>query len=139
MKMYELIKRLEHIRDKMESTFSNEFQRGEIDNLIEELIQMTPEVGQIEKLPQMPQPQLGNNPYWTFPSTVPYVYPSSITTTGGTITLNGNTSSSSSATYVSNSNLYTNCSNVSFASPVDANLSNYFAGTLEESKTLTVS
>ena len=102
MKMYELIKRLEHIRDKMESTFSNEFQRGEIDNLIEELIQMTPEVG--TKLSQENQ-----NPY-------PY-YPVGVGGTAGTgtgiiytgttstgITLNGNSSiGNSSVSWTSNS------------------------------------
>lgn len=89
MKMYELIKRLEHIRDKMESTFSNEFQRGEIDNLIEELIQMTPEVG--EKLSQQQQQV---HPYYpTYPigtGTTPIIYNAGTTSAG--ITLNGNIS-----------------------------------------------
>jgi hypothetical protein len=100
MKMYELIKRLEHIRDKMESTFSNEFQRGEIDNLIEELIQMSPEVGKMDSVPN-------NQPYYPNPTWVPstpyspFVYTPGITTTGTTtdlkITLDG--SSSSVGTY----------------------------------------
>ena len=85
MRMYELIKRLELIRDKMESTFSNEFQRGEIDNLIEELIKMTPEVGQIDKMPglgqpfqpyQPYQPSIGTGTPWVT-TTSPYVISSS--------------------------------------------------------------
>ena len=134
------VKRLEHIRDKMESTFSNEFQRGEIDNLIEELIKMTPEVGQIDKVPgigqpfqpyQPYQPSIGGAPWVT--TTSPYIVKSngsatSVTLTnsdGLTYTFDANTASVANTAYI---NMATDLSDL----PV------CYAGTLE-SKTLTVS
>ena len=107
-----------------------------INNIVCHEIQFT----LIEKLPSQ-APQLGNP--WIYPSTgSPYVGPY-VTTTSGTITVNGNTSTlNGNSTYVyasnsgsvnKNNDLYTNCDNVSFTVPV-----NYF-GTLEESKALTVS
>ena len=137
MKMYELIKRLEHIRDKMESTFSNEFQRGEIDNLIEELIKMTPEVGQIDKTPGIGQPfqpyqphighpiqpSIGGAPWVT--TTSPYIVSSSGSATSVTLT------NSAGATYtypVDNSN--SNTAYINMATDL-SDLPVCYAGTLE--------
>lgn len=130
MRMYELIKRLEHIRDKMESTFSNEFQRGEIDNLIEELIKMTPEVGQIDKMPiSQPfqlYPHQPGTPWVTTPS--PYIGNGN-GSVGTAITLTNTTSSN--CTYEANASS-------GYNDAKDARFRYAYAGILE-SKTLTVS
>jgi len=67
MRLYELINRLENIRDKMESTFRNEFLKGEIENLIEELKEASPEVAETPDTEAIKLSKLPNNPYW-----VPY-------------------------------------------------------------------
>ena len=88
MRLCDLIRRLEMIRDEMESTFKNEFLKGEFDNLVEELKSLSPEIGQVTDQPkQQPSP-------WTSPWTSPWGVG---TTTGGSITL----PSSSSPTYIS--------------------------------------
>lgn len=47
MRLYDLIQRLEAIKDRMESTFTNEFLKGEVENLIEELKGLSPEIGRV--------------------------------------------------------------------------------------------
>ena len=102
MRLHELLSRLENIRDTMESTFRNEFLKGEIENLIEELKEASPEVAETKEKEAIPtSPYSPPNPTWTPlypspplspsypPSGTPWITYTSGTGTGGDLILTG--------------------------------------------------
>lgn len=94
MRLYELIHRLEAIRDRMESTFTNEFLKGEVDNLIDELKKLSPEIGKLidtkddEELLKKLKENYPLNPIPSQPFTCPNgTYPSTWTTSSSDSTV----------------------------------------------------